>query len=926
MKKLITLLSTAIIAMSGAMAVVSCKKEEARTNSQFIKGDGSLDIDAKDLLKWYKEWNGVNHDEGFINSFYNTLAVGILKGIADKKEFELPTGEKAKKRGWDDSLNTELENLLGKQDGSTPNSLYSFAHSALRDKKENEFKDNHKGYIKFLEDKFKNVKRGDERSLENAFLSDYILSDPSNSAFIRLKNTLMFNSTISNSLWRKGIQTNDLDVSAIVKKFAEVDAYKNKNTLDDLAKAIKEVFSKDSVDWNTSAVSSFTDLVNSVGGVNFGNNNNNNISITYSSPEEVQKKIKDGNGKEEWIKTILKRFVSVSKDDNSNKGINEFINWVEVDNYNGPNNFVNYEGLTPRSWSKIVKQIPVLNGKDLKRDDIKGNFGSITDSQKFSIDNYFNREKPVMVSDLIFNFANSKKKEDVEKQLSLEALIPTSSTSNDLTKELVNRFQGIAATLKAYVKDDQKDGKEVPHTAGLSRFDTIFRGADRVLKANVSGSANNFSEWTQWDKENTYHKVNKTGDLLTISDTSFSNVAKYSVYDFLTNKDNHSSNCFEWKDDIMLEKENLTKWGISDSQAASIMSALEKHVETKKAIANIINLFEKVNQKANNNLNYTTNNDKNMNQNMFTVLNKDNGIIAYIDGDGLHITKVDGYKLIMNQKPNEYKQSEIDINKQTAILKKIDSLYTSSGKDLVPYLINSMLKDSVAHKTLTTERAKTTSSETKVEEKVWAWTPKDLRNSKAVSNMGVEIQHLNNNFKNNYERFLVNTSLIDNTKTKTFYNTNILNEVSKATDMSSSNLSSQASWLLGLFSKVFANDEIINKIIKLPEQEVTEKKANEAGKRDIKVEFDHLVTSVILDRQKIEKTSAISQFLSDNQKWLISIRENWKTQSKEVTNIQKFIPDQAIDLTSDDKKRFNALLNSKIFDPYVEIKTGSEEK
>ncbi|MBY7704128.1 hypothetical protein JIY74_28160 [Vibrio harveyi] len=51
MKKLITLLSTAIIAMSGAMAVVSCKKEEARTNSQFIKGDGSLDIDAKDLLK-----------------------------------------------------------------------------------------------------------------------------------------------------------------------------------------------------------------------------------------------------------------------------------------------------------------------------------------------------------------------------------------------------------------------------------------------------------------------------------------------------------------------------------------------------------------------------------------------------------------------------------------------------------------------------------------------------------------------------------------------------------------------------------------------------------------------------------------------------------------------------------------------------------
>ncbi|MDQ0567439.1 lipoprotein [Mycoplasma yeatsii] len=911
MKKLITLLSTLTITMSGAMAVVSCKKEEVRTNSQFIKGDGEFDIDAKALLSWYKEWNGVNQDERFINNFYNILAVGILKGIADKKDFILPTGNEAKQRGWDDSLNTELENLLGKKDGSTPNSLYSFARSALKDKRDNEFKDKHKDYIKFLEDKFKGVKK-DQASLENAFLSDYIINDPSNSAFIRLKNTLMFNSTISNSLWRKGIQTNDLDVRAVVKKFSEVSAYKNKNTLDDLAKAIKEVFSvEDSkINWNDPSITTFTDLVNSVGGVGFGKDNN--ISITYSSPADVQKKIKEESDKTDWIKTILKRF------SNSNQGILDFTNWVDRNNYDGPANFVNFEGLTPRSWSKIVKQIPVLNGKDLKRDDIKGSFGSITDSQKFSIDNYFHSEKPVMVSDLIFTFANSKKKEDVEKQLSLEALIPTSSTGNDLTKELVNRFQGIAATLQAYVKDDQSEGdNNAPDTAGMSRFDTIFRGATRALRANVTGDAKSFKDWTQWDKENTYHKVNKTGDLLTISDTSFSNVAKYSVYDFLTNK-NDNSNEFSWKDREELQKDDLTKYGLNESQANSVISALEKHQETKTAIANVIKLFEKINQKTSaKEGEKDDNNGKNMNKNMFTVLNKENGIIAYIDGDGLHVTKIDGYKLMSEKQVDDEK--EIDINKQTAVLKKIDSLYGSEfGKDLVPYLVNSMLKEAKPEATLGADSISEPS--VKAEEKIWDWSANDLKNSTSVGNMGVEIEHLNNNIKNNYERFLVNTSLIDNTKTKTFYNTNILNEASKATDSSDKNLGSQASWLLGLFSKVFKKNDLINELIKLPTEESTNKKAD----ANIKSDFDNLVKEVILDRQKMERTAAIRQFLSDNQKWLKSVQENWDAQSKDITNDKKFIPDQGIDLTSENKKRFDALLNSEIFNPNREVKKERE--
>ncbi|SYV95634.1 Uncharacterised protein, partial [Mycoplasma putrefaciens] len=61
-------------------------------------------------------------------------------------------------------------------------------------------------------------------------------------------------------------------------------------------------------------------------------------------------------------------------------------------------------------------------------------------------------------------------------------------------------------------------------------------------------------------------------------------------------------------------------------------------------------------------------------------------------------------------------------------------------------------------------------------------------------NLGIDINKLNNNIKNEYERFLVNTSLIDSTRTTIFYNTNILNEVAKATETKSDSLAAQANW------------------------------------------------------------------------------------------------------------------------------------
>ncbi|SYV95674.1 Uncharacterised protein, partial [Mycoplasma putrefaciens] len=142
-----------------------------------------------------------------------------------------------------------------------------------------------------------------------------------------------------------------------------------------------------------------------------------------------------------------------------------------------------------------MDQIPSLDGQgNLAKDLVSGSFGSITDSQKYSLDRYFTSEKPVMVSDLVFTFANSKNKDSIQKELSLKSLIPVSNSGSDLTKELIERFQGIGAVLSEYVKNDKKT-----KLAGLTRFDTIFRGDTKHLKANLTNEKEtDFSKWTQW--------------------------------------------------------------------------------------------------------------------------------------------------------------------------------------------------------------------------------------------------------------------------------------------------------------------------------------------------------------------------------------------------------------------------------------------
>ncbi|SYV95654.1 Uncharacterised protein, partial [Mycoplasma putrefaciens] len=99
-----------------------------------------------------------------------------------------------------------------------------------------------------------------------------------------------------------------------------------------------------------------------------------------------------------------------------------------------------------------------------------------------------------MVSDLIFTFANSKNKDSIQKELSLKSLIPVSNSGSDLTKELIERFQGIGAVLSEYVKNDEKT-----KLAGLTKFDTIFRGDVKHIKANLTSEKKvEFSKWTQW--------------------------------------------------------------------------------------------------------------------------------------------------------------------------------------------------------------------------------------------------------------------------------------------------------------------------------------------------------------------------------------------------------------------------------------------
>ncbi|SRX67670.1 hypothetical protein MMC68G_00443 [Mycoplasma mycoides subsp. capri] len=280
------------------------------------------------------------------------------------------------------------------------------------------------------------------------------------------------------------------------------------------------------------------------------------------------------------------------------------------------------------------------------------------------------------------------------------------------------------------------------------------------------------------------------------------------------------------------------------------------------------------------------------------MLNKEEGIIAFIDGDGLHITKIDGYKLINNKNsslssmPSEHQETNSEI-KQTAVLKQIRSLYGSENASvLVPYLINSTLdsnKNSVSAMSLARTAASTTSSTSSTDNK-WNWTNKDLEYATSIKHLGVDINSLNSNIKNDYERFLINTSLIDNSKTKPFYNIDILSEVSKSIQ-TGNNTSSQANWLIELFTKFLKNGK---------------------GKQPI----DLLNIIIATDNKKNLKVTGIRKLQDANQKWVNKVKENYKKYSKDPSLDPKFIPDQVIDLnsaTTDQKKRYDKLLQSDIF-------------
>ncbi|SYV95672.1 Uncharacterised protein, partial [Mycoplasma putrefaciens] len=134
----------------------------------------------------------------------------------------------------------------------------------------------------------------------------------------------------------------------------------------------------------------------------------------------------------------------------------------------------------------------------------------------------------------------------------------------------------------------------------------------------------------------------------------------------------------------------LEKGGLTTTEAKNVLESLSGNGGskefTKSAIANLIKLFDKINQRN------MPEKDENK---MFTTLNKDEGIIAYIDGDGLHITKIDGYALTNNNSDSSNTNEEINTIEQTKIIKTIESLYSSSeGKELVPYLVNSMINTS----------------------------------------------------------------------------------------------------------------------------------------------------------------------------------------------------------------------------------------
>ncbi|ATZ21465.1 lipoprotein [Mesoplasma tabanidae] len=910
MKKLLSLIGAFTLTASATSVLISCSndKDDDKYGNIFINDDGDFKITTEDLLNWYNDTYGrLGKDpQKTLVEFYNIFAVAIYEEAS--KEDNIFKNISSENNPYMNEEGKEFAESLKTQYGKeskAANTIYGRAtiqmESARKEYLDNK-KQGTKAWVKYLKGQYPWV-TGDQTALEKAWISNYILTDSTNSAYANLSKALGFGAT--ESTWFKGyssIKVNQTEISRLLSVFLA----QNAQVQIDSKTLNQKVTEQATTDEQKISI---INLINVLGGKNAFKDNRKTISDENENPESSNETFKI-----QFIENINDKFLdsltwntflsgisnvfaanpsfnngTISEIANNNNSIFKFSDVSSIKLDEGKNeaifkNFYNYNGISSRTLNKtqIVSVAPTLNStKDNQKINILSN------SQKFLIDNYFETKKPVATSEIVLDFSkiNSSATPDINKEISPAQFV----NQGNITDEFIKYFEGFYQFYNAYVLNNETSGGQFKNetestssATGLTDFETFYRGAN---KNNLWKLGQN-----QTDTGIISFLTAKNNDkLLTLDyDTTsgtYSNLAKYSVYDFLTSdpKEDEISNETTWK------PENTNIIGDWDS----FYKKTEKLNGDAKEGMNL--LFNLVNDLGRHATDSSNSREAATEVKPYKVLNAKEGIIAFIDTDGLHFMKIDGYSLLNQNDTTTNESNKIDQDKQQSIAY---DLLSNTKKELIPYLLNPKLNssESPVQPESKISADETGGSTSKVEPGI----NNDLDKQKIINNMGTDFGNdyskvINYSITNDYERFLVNNTVAkgflssDDDKLNLFYNFDIIADA-KATTSTSENFGLLSQWLWIYLDQVLKTngkyDQLFGMFFETTGEGVDEKAVYE-------------LINVIKDQQETVVGAPVTSFTLGNNTWNETVEVNYNKQYKDLkTEIsRKFIPKNGLEIS-----------------------------
>ncbi|ASZ09006.1 hypothetical protein CK556_01375 [Mesoplasma chauliocola] len=890
MKKLLSLIGALTLTASASSVLISCSdKDTDKYGNTFINGDGSLKITTEDLLNWYNETYGSlgKNPQKFLAQFYNIFAVAIYEEASREENniFENLKTTNSQYLNQDGKEFAEsLKNAYGKESKAT-GTIYGNANSAMVNERKGYLDDKSKGtkaWVKYLRNEFPWVDN-DQTSLENAWISNYILTDSSNSAYANLANTLGFGA--SQSTWYQGyssIIVNDTTISGLMSSFIRLcgDIQINQET------KTTKIYQTPGISENQEIA--IINLINALGGKNaFITTTTETFKIEFiTSLEDNAFKNLTWNDFLQGISSRYRRdsnsFTGTIASLSSSHSLFDLadVQALRLDSYGTKyEKFWNHEGKqgTNLNRTNIVSVAPNLNSTNSQESkDIWNKYGTkqnvLSNSQRFLVDKYFEEKAPVATSQVVLSFSaiNASATPDTLSEIS-----PAQFVNPDWTSVQTQQFFiGFDRYYNEYVKSgtsstqyDIKTSNNSSAAAGLSDFETFYRGAN----------SRNSNLWKLGDEQSyikPYLTATKNEQLLTkdfdTTSGTYSNLAKFSVYDFLANGGEAKNSSVNSKADSWTNENTNIK------DIATFNAKIGNNDQAKKGVDTLFELVNTLGRHAN---------DTDSNVKPYEVVNEEEGIIAFIDTDGLHFLKIDGYQTLKassNQK-NSYstKRSEENDKKQSLAY---DTL-VNTNKELIPYLLN----------------PKSIQGSYNLKEETTVGTNADIDKINIINGMADEFKTeyseiLNYSIENDYERFLVNNSIAKNAlssesdSSNLFYNFDIVSDA-QASITSTESFGLLGQWIWLYMDEIFGTNgnyyELYKKFF-----EVEGENINEDGIRDL---LDYIEAT----QNAVENLN--QTFKTQNWNWIKSTEDNYKKQmaAASVNSVQQsFIPKYALEVNS----------------------------